>query len=97
MVENVNVKEPKDAVLEVKEEVKPEEKRFNLNVEAGLGKIFTFSGPEQSNLGLIYDAAYKVLVHVSNTIQERVAMAKPKVPPILEDEKENTGDKKEEK
>lgn len=97
MVENVNVKEPKNAVIEVKEEVKPEEKRFNLNVEAGLGKIFTFSGPGQSNLGLIYDAAHKVLVYISNEIQERVARAKPKTPPALEDEKENTGDKKEEK
>jgi len=80
----------KSTVADVKvEEV--EDKRFNFNVESGLDKngnkiLFTFSGPEKSSLGLIYDAAHRVLMEVSAIIQKRAEDLKPKSPEEAKEE-----------
>lgn len=49
-------------------------KRFSINIETLIGdkkEIFTFSGPEKASLGLIYDAAYRVLDEVSKIIKNK--------------------------
>jgi len=105
MAENTNVEEVKNADVKNKE-IKPEEntsveekdtsiKRFTINVDSGTDesgnkKVFSFSGPENASLGLIYDAVHRIMLEVISILQKRAEDLKPKKPEDLDSkDKEN--------
>ena len=77
MSENIK----KDIKVEDKASVKP--KRFTINVdsgkdEAGNKQSFIFTGPEKASLGLIYDAAHRIMMEVISILQKRAEELRPK-------------------
>ena len=97
MAENTNVKD-KAVDVKVEEEKDTSVKRFTINVDSGSDeegnkKLFSFSGPENASLGLIYDAVHRIMLEVISILQRRAEELKPRKEEDVKSEDE--ADKKE--
>jgi len=74
------------------EEVKKEEvKRFSINVgdETKPETLFTFSGPEGSNLGVIYSVCHRIMMHTLDLIKKEASALAPKTEEELPEKEES--------
>lgn len=71
-----------------------EKKRFTINIDSGNGNIFTFSGPEKSSLGLIYDASHRIMMEVISILHKRADDLKTKNPEDITSVNKENAEKK---